>query len=92
MLGATMTVKSRLRVLIASENLRRAQSGKDALTQQQIAVEAGLPPSVVNGLVTNRAGRVDFKTLDKLCRYFKCTPGDLLAYEPEDTEEATEDA
>lgn len=87
MLGTgVMTVRSRLRVLIASENLKRAQAGLDALTQQQIAAEAGLPLSVVNGLVTNRAGRVDFKTLDRLCRYFKCQPGDLLTYEPEDGE------
>lgn len=86
MLGVPMTVKSRLRVLIASENLKRAQAGHDALTQQQIAAEAGLPLSVVNGLATNRAGRVDFKTLDKLCRYFRCQPGDLLVYEPEGAE------
>lgn len=81
-----MTVRSRLRVLVASENLKRAQAGEDGLTQQQIAADAGLPLSVVNGLMTNRAQRVDYKTLDRLCRYFKCQPGDLLVYEPEGDE------
>lgn len=92
MLSEQMTVKSRLKVLIASENLKRAQAGQELLSQQQIARETGLPPSVVNGLATNRAGRVDFKTLNKLCRYFKCQPGDLLVYEPDegDGEEAEE--
>jgi DNA-binding Xre family transcriptional regulator len=76
-------VRSRLRVVIATENLKRAEAGRPALTQQQIADETGLPLSVVNGLATNRAGRVDFKTLDKLCKYFKVPPGDLLEYVPE---------
>lgn len=82
-----MTVRSRLRVLVASENLRRAQSGEDGLTQQQIAQDAGIPLSVISGLMTNRAQRVDYKTLDRLCRYFKCQPGDLLVYEAEEAEE-----
>ncbi len=81
-------VKSTLRFLIARKNTERARHGARPLTQQQIADETGIAPSVINGLVVNRAQRVDYKTIDRLCRFFKVQPGDLFEYIPE--EEAAE--
>ena len=77
-------VRSKLRVLIASENLKRAQSGLPALTQQEVAENTRIAPSVVNGLVTNRSKRVDFETLNKLCKFFDVQPGDILEYTPDE--------
>jgi putative transcriptional regulator len=76
----TMTVRSHLKVLIAEQNVKRLKVGQPPLTQRQIAQESGLPLSVVSGLTSGRAVRVDFKTLDKLCRFFNVEPGDLLEY------------
>jgi DNA-binding Xre family transcriptional regulator len=73
-----MPVYSTLREVVARENLRRAEARQPALTQQQIAQATGLPPSVVNGLMTNRVQRADFGTLAKLCRFFRVKPGELL--------------
>lgn len=78
-----MPIRCTLRLLVARENVKRAQEGQPQLSQQQIARDTGLPPSVVNGLVTGRSQRVDFKTLDRLCTYFKVQPGDLLVWEPD---------
>ena len=79
-------VRSRLKVLIAERNLQLLREGKPVLTVRRIAEESGLPQSVVTGLTAGRAGRVDFKTLDKLCRYFNVQPGELLEYVPDDPE------
>ena len=80
--SAPMPVKSTLRLIIARENVKRAESGQAPLTQQQIANATGLPLSVVNGLATGRSQRVDFKTLDRLCSFFRVQPGELLVWEP----------
>lgn len=78
-----MSVRSRLKVLIAQRNVERLQRGEQELTQQQIAEACGLSLSTVNGLTSGRSTRVDFDTLDKLCAYFNVEPGDLLERVPE---------
>jgi DNA-binding Xre family transcriptional regulator len=77
-----MPVRCTLRLLVARRNVERVAAGQPELTQQRIADESGVPLSVVSGLITNRVTRVDYGTLDKLCRYFKAQPGDLLIWEP----------
>lgn len=76
-------VRSRLKVLIAERNLQLLREGKPQLTVRRIADESGIPGSVITGLTAGRAGRIDFKTLDRLCRYFDVQPGELLEYVPE---------
>jgi putative transcriptional regulator len=76
-------VRSRLNVIIADINAERARKQQKELTIRQLASDAGLPPSVVSGLITNRAKQAHFKTLDKLCKALKCTPGDLLEFAPD---------
>jgi DNA-binding Xre family transcriptional regulator len=39
---------------------------------------------VISGLATNSQTRVDYKTMDRLCRFFKVQPGDLFEYVPDD--------
>lgn len=78
----TMPVRCTLRLLVARKNVERVASGQPELTQQRIADESNVPLSVISGLITNRVTRVDYGTLDKLCRYFNVQPGDLLVWEP----------
>lgn len=78
-----MPVKCTLRLLLAEENVKRAREGRDTLSQQELARQTGLPPSVINGLVTGRSQRVDYKTIDRLCTYFNVQPGALFVWEPE---------
>jgi len=75
-----MTVRSRLKVLLMEKNLERARAGQPALTVRQIAEQIGLATSTITGLTTNRVQRVDFGTLDTLCKFLNCTPGDVLEY------------
>ena len=81
-----MTVRSRLKLLIAERNLERIKQGLPEITLRQIAAESHLPLSTVSGLTSGRAGRVDFRTLDKLCHYFNVQPGELLEYVPDTTQ------
>jgi putative transcriptional regulator len=76
-------VKSRLKLLINQRNSIRIQEGQPELTIRQLAIDAGVPPSVVSGLTSGRAQQVHFKTLDKLCKALECTPGDILEYSPD---------
>jgi putative transcriptional regulator len=84
---STMPIRCTLRLLVARQNVERVAAGQPELTQQRIANESGVPLSVVSGLITNRVKRVDYGTLDKLCRYFKVQPGELLVWEPEKKED-----
>lgn len=80
----TMPVESKLSVLIAQENLRRAQNNQPRLTLRQLAAESGVSLSVLTGLTTNRAQRIDYRTIDKLCSFFGVGVGELLERVPSD--------
>jgi DNA-binding Xre family transcriptional regulator len=86
MQGQTM-VKSRLRLVVAQKNVERVKAGLPELTQRKIAEESSVPLSVIYGLISGRASRVDFKTLDRLCSYLEVMPGDLLEYTPNSQED-----
>lgn len=77
-----MPVRSRLRLVIAEKNLERMNAGIEPWTIRALAIAAELSPSVVSGLITNRAKQAHFDTLSKLCRVLECVPGDLLEYQP----------
>jgi len=80
MIGNTRMIRCTLRTVMAEENVKRSQEGKPALTQTEVAIKTGLPPSVVSGLYGNRVKRVDYGTLDKLCTLFNVQPGALLVW------------
>lgn len=81
-------VRSRLKTILNERNIERLQRNQPILSGRQLAADSGLPPSVVSGLINGSAGRVDFRTLDKLCRVLNCVPGDILEYVP-DTDPAS---
>lgn len=81
-----LMVKSRLQYLIDQRNIARLQSGQKVQSMRQLSKESGIPASVLGGLAADNVKRVDFDTLDRLCRFFVCQPGDILAYSPTETE------
>ncbi len=76
-------VRSRLRALLAQRNAERAERQEPEITIRQLAEDIDLSPSVITGLTGKRSQGVQFETLNKLCAYFECQPGDILVYEPD---------
>jgi len=50
-----------------------------------LARGAGISRTTAHTLYYGTATRLDFPTLEKLCRYFGCDVGDLLHFVPEAT-------
>lgn len=79
-----MPVRSRLKVVLSEFNTARVREGQEPITVRDLAAEIKLSPSVITGLTSGRASRVDFETLRKLCQRLNCQPGDILEYIPTD--------
>lgn len=77
-LGTTMPIRCNLKVLIARENLKRAERGDQPVSMRRLADDTGLALSSLALLATNKTQRIDYKTIDKLCVYFGVEVGDLL--------------
>ena len=69
-----MPILNKLRVLIAEKEV----SENRKLSYRQIAQEADVSLSVLTAYATQKVTRFDGDTIERLCRYFKVTPGDLL--------------
>ena len=54
--------------------------GDRRLTQKKLAEMATLRPSTINAIYNERATRIDYDVLDKLCVALNCQPGDLLEH------------
>lgn len=64
------------------------------LAQRKMAVgdfatAIGLSPANVAVLKNGRAKAVRFSTLEAICRVLECTPGDVLAWQPDDDGQAS---
>lgn len=88
MQGLTMTIRSRIKILLAERNLERTKEGLETISVRRLSRETGITHSALVKLVNNQSERVDFETLDKLMRFF-CTSDirDLLEYIPDATVE-----
>lgn len=67
-----MAIIVRLDVMLA---LRKAKA-------KDLAAYVGITESNLSLLKSGRVKGVRFETLEKICEYLKCQPGDLLVYEP----------
>ncbi len=89
-----MPVSCHLRILLARLNLERAGQGKPAISLRRLAEESGVSLSVLVALHTGRSQRIDYATLDRLLTYFSrslhVSMNDLLVWEPEKEQEASE--
>jgi len=57
--------------------------GEQRIRIQELSERTGLSRSTISMLYNEKAGRIDFKTLDKLCAALGCQPADLLEYVPD---------
>ena len=58
--------------------------GKQRVSIQDIHSATGLSRNTVSSLYHDRATRIDYTTLGKLCSYFHCGVADLLGYLPDE--------
>jgi len=65
-----MPIQCVVNVLLARENVKRAEAGEQVLTNRELALRTGLAPSALNKLMNGESTRVDFDTLEKLMDFF----------------------
>jgi len=58
--------------------------GKYKLNITEVSDKTGLSRSTVGSIYHEKAKRIDYDTLEKLCILFNCQPGDMLEYVPEE--------
>ncbi|MGS0745543.1 helix-turn-helix domain-containing protein [Syntrophomonas erecta subsp. sporosyntropha] len=51
---------------------------------QDVHKETGLNRNTISNLYHEKATRIDFETINRLCHLFRCQPGDLLEWVPEE--------
>ena len=56
-------------------------SHKSNKTVSQISKETGIARSTLTSLYHDKSKMIQMNTIDKLCEYFGCQPGDLLKCE-----------
>lgn len=52
--------------------------GKHRMTIQDVHEETGLNRNTISNLYHEKVDRIDFLTIEKLCRLFNCHVGELL--------------
>ncbi|MEE9202920.1 MAG: helix-turn-helix transcriptional regulator [Dehalococcoidia bacterium] len=72
-------IQSRLRELIAAKGRRERRR----ITYDDIRAQTGVNKNTLTRLANDRADLVAISTIDRLCAYFVCQPGDLLIYLPD---------
>lgn len=70
-----MAIYNRLKILIAEKEFREGVK----LTYRTISKQTGISPTTLTKYI-NQGGGIDAITLEKLCKYLDCQPGDLLVY------------
>ncbi len=71
-------VQCRLRELMAI----RGRQTRRKVTYDLIREETGLSKNTLARLANDRADLVALNTMDRLCAFFDCQPGDLFIYVP----------
>ncbi len=69
-----MAIVVRLDVMLA---LRKVRS-------RELAQHIGITESNLSLLKSGRVRGIRFETLEKICQYLDCQPGDILVYEADD--------
>ena len=68
-------IQSRLHSLLGDRRMKLAE------LQRQTGVSYGALHNIYHG----KSVRIDYETLNALCRALDCVPGDLLEYVPDDS-------
>jgi putative transcriptional regulator len=72
-----MAVKNRLVALIGEKQAKTNQT----LNASDVAEAVGLSRQAIHRWVHNDIKSYSADTLERLCQYFECQPGDILFYE-----------
>ncbi len=59
---------------------------KRKMSSNELAEKIGITPANLSILKTGKAKAVRFATLDAICQALDCTPGEVLEYQPSETE------
>lgn len=70
-----MPIEVRLKVLLAERKR----------TARELAAHVGITESNLSLLSSGKVNGIRFKTLQAICEFLECQPGDLLTSTPEDT-------
>jgi len=57
--------------------------GEKRYTIIEVSRKTGLTTSTISNLYNDKVKRLDFDTLEKLCKLFNCQPNDLFEYIPD---------
>jgi putative transcriptional regulator len=79
-----MAIYNRLKILIAQKEFAEGRK----LTYRTISKETGISTTTLTKYI-NQGGGIDPGTLEKLCEYFNCQPGDLLVYSTDQPKQKT---
>jgi len=53
------------------------------MKQKELAEAIGITVQNLSVLKTGKAKAIRFSTLDSICKYLNCQPGDILEYRPD---------
>lgn len=57
--------------------------GERRMSIKELQRQTGLSYDTLHKLYSDKSGRIDFDTLDKICRALGVQPGDILEYAPD---------
>ena len=69
-----MSIRVRLNVMLAERNVK----------SKDLAEHVGITEANLSLLKQGKVKGVRFDTLERICEYLKCQPGDLLRYESDE--------
>ncbi len=55
------------------------------ISSNELADKVGISPVNLSRIKTGKVKGIRFSTLEALCKELECGPGDLLGYEPEES-------
>jgi putative transcriptional regulator len=68
-----MPIKVRLNVVMAERNVK----------SKDLAAHVGISDANLSLLKNEKVRGIRFRTLERICEYLECQPGDLLSFQPE---------
>jgi putative transcriptional regulator len=77
-----MPIVIRLDVMLAKRKVR----------SNELAAAIGITPANLSLLKSEKVKGIRFSTLEAICRYLDCQPGDILEYVPGEDDEALRDS
>lgn len=75
-----MAIRYQLLTQIERKKIREGRK----LTYRVIASESGVSTNTLSKMKNQSLDQIGRITLDKLCKYFNCQPGDLIIYIPDE--------